>query len=375
MRAGHVAEQPVTWCWTLACSRPATTSRGARTRARTRYTRCRCGFVHRAAWPSCWQIPPSPRNRGAPSRPRSSPRPRTRWPGSRQAGLLPGDGVVLEYGSPHGGSWLDLLAARGLVPSARGGQADVIVDCFGMMHAADQRAALAERAERLAPGGVLLLQYHALSTILAGGQWNALRHGHYAYYSTTALTAMLAAGPLARSHGLAVRPLWRHRAAGRDPRWRPAGPAGRRSWSRCWPKTSTSASGIPARSPASSGRCGYTPRRYTTGWRRSGPPGRRSSATGPHPGRWHCCARRTLITPSCPRSSTPRRPSRACGCPVRTSRWQPRPSLPARSPAAVLLFVPDLLAEVRSAYPEVEQAGGWWVDAETLGSRSLQQDA
>ncbi len=109
-----------------------------------------------------------------------------------EAGLLPDGGVVLEYGSPHGGSWLDLLAARGLVPSAGGGQADVIVDCFGMMHAADQRAALAERAERLAPGGVLLLQYHALSTILAGGQWNALRHGHYAYYSTTALTAMLA---------------------------------------------------------------------------------------------------------------------------------------------------------------------------------------
>src|SRR5690349_9083821 len=108
------------------------------------------------------------------------------------AGLLPEDGVVTEYGSPHGGSWLGLLTARGLVPSGPGEQADVIVDCFGMMHAADQRAALAERAARLAPGGVLLLQYHALSTILASGQWNALRHGHYAYYSTTALTAMLA---------------------------------------------------------------------------------------------------------------------------------------------------------------------------------------
>ena len=45
----------------------------------------------------------------------------------------------------------------------------------------------------MAPGGVLLLQYHALSTIIRCGQWNALRHGHYAYYSTTALTAMLAA--------------------------------------------------------------------------------------------------------------------------------------------------------------------------------------
>ena len=54
------------------------------------------------------------------------------------AGLLPDQGVVAEYGSPHGGSWLALLAARGFVPSGRGGQADLILDCFGLMHAADQ---------------------------------------------------------------------------------------------------------------------------------------------------------------------------------------------------------------------------------------------
>ena len=79
----------------------------------------------------------------------------------------------------------------------------MILDCFGMMHAADQRAALAERAARVAPGGVLLLQYHALSTIIGQRQWNALRHGHYAYYSTTALTAMLAAV------GFSPRTAWR----------------------------------------------------------------------------------------------------------------------------------------------------------------------
>ena len=116
---------------------------------------------------------------------------------------MPEGSVVAEYGSPHGGSWLGLLAARGLAPADPGGQADVIVDCFGMMHAADQRAALAERAARIAPGGVLLLQYHALSTIIGDGQWNALRHGHYAYYSTTALTAMLAAV------GFSPRTAWR----------------------------------------------------------------------------------------------------------------------------------------------------------------------
>ena len=34
--------------------------------------------------------------------------------------------------------------------------------------------------ERVAPGGVLLLQYHSLDTIMRLGQWNALRHGHFA---------------------------------------------------------------------------------------------------------------------------------------------------------------------------------------------------
>ena len=71
--------------------------------------------------------------------------------------------------------------------------AEVIIDCFGMMHASDQSAALAERATRVAAGGVLLLQYHSLATIVRDGQWNALRHGHYAYYSTRAITAMLSA--------------------------------------------------------------------------------------------------------------------------------------------------------------------------------------
>ena len=31
-----------------------------------------------------------------------------------------------------------MLTARGLVPVSDGDQADVILDCFGLMHAADQ---------------------------------------------------------------------------------------------------------------------------------------------------------------------------------------------------------------------------------------------
>jgi hypothetical protein len=41
-------------------------------------------------------------------------------------------------------------------------------------------------------------------------------------------------------------------------------------------------------------------------------------------------------------------------------------SLATDPPDVVLLFVPDLLNEVRRALPEVEDSGGSWVDAETL---------
>ncbi|MGH3931775.1 MAG: class I SAM-dependent methyltransferase, partial [Pseudonocardiaceae bacterium] len=119
------------------------------------------------------------------------------------AGLLPPAGSVAEYGSPHGGSWLPLLTDRGLRVAATDEPADVVIDCFGLMHGADQQAALAQRAARLRPGGMLLIQFHSLATIVRTGQWNALRHGHYAYYSTPVLTAML------ESVGLTARTAWR----------------------------------------------------------------------------------------------------------------------------------------------------------------------
>ena len=181
------------WCSISAISLPVTTSRITTIRGPTRFTRCRCGSARTAAWRSCSTTRPCQRSPGAPSPPRSSRRRRTPWRVAAAAGLLPPGARVAEYGSPHGGSWLGLLADRGLRPVDGTEEADVILDCFGMMHAADQAGAMAERAARLAPGGVLLLQYHSLDTIIRLGQWNALRHGHYAYYSTTALSAMLAA--------------------------------------------------------------------------------------------------------------------------------------------------------------------------------------
>ena len=119
------------------------------------------------------------------------------------AGWLSGRSRVAEFSSPHGGSWLSLLADRGLSPAADGDPADLVIDSFGMMHSADQSTALSERVARVAPGGVLLLQYHSLDTIIRLGQWNALRHGHFAYYSTSALGGMLEA------KGFGARVAWR----------------------------------------------------------------------------------------------------------------------------------------------------------------------
>jgi hypothetical protein len=114
------------------------------------------------------------------------------------AGWLRGT-TVREFGSPHGGTWVPLLAERGFAAATR---ADVALDCFGIMHDRDQRSAFELRAQATAPDGVLLLQFHSLMTIVSQGQWNALRHGHFAYYSLTALTELLGAA------GMSVATAW-----------------------------------------------------------------------------------------------------------------------------------------------------------------------
>jgi hypothetical protein len=115
--------------------------------------------------------------------------------------LRPGD-TVAEYGSPHGGSWLGLVTDRGLTIARDDHRANVVLDSFGLMHYRDQAAALQERANRVADGGVLLVQYHELRAIVRQGEWNMLRLGHYAYYSMSALTEML------RRVGFHPRTVW-----------------------------------------------------------------------------------------------------------------------------------------------------------------------
>ena len=283
------------------------------------------------------------------------------------AGWLPERSMVAEYGSPHGGSWLGLLAARGFGPASHGGQADVILDCFGLMHAADQRSALAERVARIAPHGVLLLQYHALSTIVRGGQWNALRHGHYAYYSTTALTAMLAAV------GFSPQTAWQFDLYGgtvllvatRDDE-RLGGP------DEAVQALLAEDASIGVRDPGAflglqrqvqshaKNLHDWLAAEVSAGKKVLGY-GAASRAVAllcqAQVGR----ALLPVVIDASPTKQGLRMPG--SGIPVADPA-----QLAVRRPDAVLLFVPDLLAEVQDAFPEVEAAGGRWVDVATLGS-------
>ena len=291
------------------------------------------------------------------------------------AGLLRAGARVAEYGSPHGGSWLGLLSDQGLQPVDGTAEADIILDCFGMMHAADQSAALAERAARLAPDGVLLLQYHSLNAIIRQGQWNALRHGHYAYYSTTALSAMLAAV------GFSPRAAWRFDlyggtvllAATRD--------------SDDAVTSDRAVAGAPdAMVPAllaAEARTGVRDPAVLRGlqWEV------RDSAAALHD--WlaeSAAAGKTVLGyGAASRAVALLRkagvdgemlPAVADASPAKRGLRMPGTTIPvispdelvARHPDEVALFVSDLMAEARAAYPEIEAGGGRWVDADALRS-------
>lgn len=273
------------------------------------------------------------------------------------AGLLGGRHSVAEFGSPHGGSWLDLLADRGLKPAH--GPADVIVDCFGLMHEADQSAGLAARAAVLAADGVLLIQFHSLAAILREGQWNALRHGHYAYYSTPVLVEMLGSvGLIARS---AFRfPLYGGTvliAATRD---------GEPDDSVRDLTAAELAAGV--RDPAIVGGLGEDAAdsaAWLAGWLRARrEAGERVVGYG--------AASRAVALLCRAGVAAGLLPAVADASPAKQGGRMPGTDIPVVAPDSVLggppvsalLFVPDLLEEVRRAYPQVEAAGGRWVTGE-----------
>lgn len=283
------------------------------------------------------------------------------------AGLLPDGGRIAEYGSPHGGSWLGLLADHGLTPVPDGEPVDVVLDCFGLMHAANQSAALAERAARVTTGGVLLLQYHSLDTIVRCGQWNALRHGHYAYYSTTALAAMLGA------NGFSPRMAWHFELYGGTVLL-----AASRDADACGgPDESVRSllaedAQVGVRDPAVLGGLERHAQARAKGlhdWlaaeRSAG-----STVLG------YCAASRAVALLRRAGVDRTLLPAVVDASPAKQGLRMPGTDIPVVSPAqltahrpdAVLVFLADLLTEVRAAFPEVEAAGGRWVDAETLRS-------
>ncbi|WP_344201568.1 class I SAM-dependent methyltransferase [Kribbella karoonensis] len=106
--------------------------------------------------------------------------------------------VVFEFGSPHGGSWLEHLYAAGCRLAQSDERADLVVDVHGIVHEPRYGEMLRLRAERLAPGGLLVMEFHHLLPLFVGNQFDTIRHGHWVYMSLRALRN------LAAPHGLAV---------------------------------------------------------------------------------------------------------------------------------------------------------------------------
>ncbi len=273
-----------------------------------------------------------------------------------EAGLLPPGASVTEYGSPHGGSWLDLLIGRGLRTADAAQRADVVIDCFGLMHAPDQYDALAQRAAHLAPGGTLLLQFHSLASIVTGAQWNVVRHGHFAYYSTSALCRML------DSFGLGATTAWRfdlyggtvllaaHRAAQAD-----------RTVRELTHAEMSAGAHDPDRIQQLQVDASNSAEAIVEFLRDTRIAGRRVLGYGAA-SRAVVLLNRAGVTPEL-------LPGVVDASPAKQGRRIPGTGIPVLSPDSliverpdrVVLFVPDLLDEVHRAWPEIEDEGGRWV--------------
>ncbi|GAA4556738.1 methyltransferase domain-containing protein [Pseudonocardia xishanensis] len=275
-----------------------------------------------------------------------------------EAGFSTAGDTVIEHPSPHGGSWVGHLAERG-VGVAAGETADLVLDCFGLMHSQDVRADLERRVRQLAPGGTLLLQFHSLAAVLAQGQWNAIRHGHPVYLSVPTAVGML------ESLGLGTVRAWRFRLYGGTILL-----AARRG-----EPTATAVRALAEAELAAGVRDADVLRALhdtaadTAAALRGWLVGARSSG-------------RTVLGYGAASRAVPLLnhagigpdllPAIADGSPAKHGRRIPGTGIAVvspeamveRSPDEVLLFVPDLLDEVRRRYPQVEAGGGSWVVAE-----------
>ncbi|WP_433503785.1 class I SAM-dependent methyltransferase [Pseudonocardia halophobica] len=276
-------------------------------------------------------------------------------------GYLTAGSSVVEFGSPHGGSWLDLIQEYGAVPCGESAKADVLVDNIGMMHAADQAAALRERLARLAPHGTAFFQYHSLATIVARGQWNALRHGHYAYYSTPALVTMLESVDLTP-----VTARWYPLYGGTVLLGARRGGAPDGTVSRIADEEEKVGVLDPARVRSLQHACSTSSAALATFIGAELVAGRRVAG--------YSAASRAVALLCTAGIGLADLFAVADASEEKWGRRLPGSRIPIVSPAqlvderpdTVVLFVPDLLEEVRRALPQVEEWGGRWVVAEDL---------
>jgi hypothetical protein len=266
---------------------------------------------------------------------------------------------VLEYPSPHGGSWVAQLGRRSLIEVAQG-PADLLVDIFGMMHDADQRAALARRISQMSADAILLMQFHTVAAIVRSGFWNALRHGHFAYYSTPVLVRMAA------ELGLTAVTAWEYPLYGgtivlalakTGSRWGDQGESVSSLVDReiaegvLEPTAVASLNASLASSAA--GLASYVADANS----------RFETLAG------YSAASRASALMRCAHISSQDLVAVADAAQGLHGRTMPGSRIPivsprdlvAKRPDKVLLFVPDLLNEVRLALPEIELNGGRWV--------------
>ena len=308
----------------------------------------RCGRCALVQLPDRSPVPEEPRAQ-EPEALRQHARESVAW--ARSSGLLRAGATVREFDSPHGGSWLPPLEAAGLRPAA-GSTADVVVDAFGLIHEEDQRRGLTARVEALTGGGVLLVVLPPLETLVARGQWNAVRHGHHAYPSTAVLAEQL--GEL----GLTVVATTLHPLYG-GTRLLAAG-GGALPAAVLPPDVSEEElDGLAVRVVESSRAL----RRYLEQQREAG---RRVLGYG--------AASRAVPLLQVSGVGPELLPAVGDASPAKHGRLLPGSGIPVVPPSElvearpdeVLLLLPDLLAEVRAALPQVEAGGGRWVPVDTI---------
>lgn len=276
------------------------------------------------------------------------------------AGLIVPGSRVLHFSSPHGGNWRRQLEPFGLAEVTEG-EADLVVDVHGMMHDADQKAAFLERRRHLAARGVLLMVIFNATAIVREGMWNSLRNGHFAYYTTPVLVRM------ANEIGLEAVGAWSYPLYNNGTTMLAFAHAGS-PWGGQAPSVTAlieAETDAGMLDPARVSRLGgahdaavAAVRTYLDSARAQG-----LTVAG------YSAASRSVALLTSAAVTTEDLAFIADASPAKHGRAMPVTRIPivspeqlvTRRPDRVLLFVADLLPEVRAALPGVEESGAKWV--------------